>query len=454
MNPITTSLFELFKLGPGPSSSHTIGPMRAGAHFRQRVLGLPAEERQAARGIEVTLFGSLSATGRGHGTHRAVLAGLMGEEPETVDPEALRQLLKEAEAAYPLQLGEVHLLFTPASLHWGPVEHSYQHSNTLIFSLLGENGPILEAAYYSTGGGFIQWDGCTVETREPPPYPYHNLRTLRAHLKEQDLSLPELILRNEEALTGLARGEIIERLDRLVEAMREEVERGLDGSGLLPGPIELRRKAPALHRRALSDERFPDRALVFLNAFSLAASEENAAGNRVVTAPTSGAAGVIPGLLHWLRIRQSATPELLREGLIAAGAVGFLIKHNASISGAEVGCQGEVGAASAMGAALLAQVNQAPLDVLACAAEIALEHHLGMTCDPVGGFVQIPCIERNAMGAVKAYNSFLMASAGVPAHQKVSLDQVIQTLRETGRDMSTRYKETSLGGLAVNMTEC
>ncbi|MDX2111478.1 MAG: L-serine ammonia-lyase [Verrucomicrobiota bacterium] len=453
---MTTSVFELFKIGPGPSSSHTIGPMLAALRFQSAAAALPIEALTNAFSLRVSFYGSLSATGRGHGTDRAVLAGLMRQEPETVDPVWLRSLLPETRKYYPITIGPRTISFSRDDILWGPVAHPFPYSNTIDFELLTRHTKtVLGQRYYSTGGGFIRWDGWTSATNTQPEFPYHTMKGLTEQLVAADLSLPDLILRNEAALTGSAPAQIREKLNHILSAMEDEVRRGLATTGSLPGPIGLQRKAPGLLSHAsLPASLLADPRLVALNAYALAASEENAAGNRVVTAPTSGACGVLPGIIYWLRHDWNVPTPKLHRGLLAAAAIGFLIKHNASISGAEVGCQGEVGAASAMGAALLAQVQDATPAVVAAAAEIALEHHLGMTCDPVGGYLQIPCIERNAMGAVKAYNSSLMALAGNPLNQKIPLDTVISTMLRTGRDMNTRYKETSLGGLALSQTEC
>ncbi len=451
---ITTSVFELFKIGPGPSSSHTIGPMKAALRFRRCAAALPGDLQARAHTLLVTLYGSLSATGRGHGTDKAILAGLLGAMPETVDPQWLRSLLREPGETYTLDFESFQVEFTARHLLWGLVNHNFAYSNTIDFELLDVEGRILlDQRYYSVGGGFIRWDGWQPESQRLPAYPYTKMKELLGYLEQSGLSLPEFILRNEMAISRAARTAVLEGIDRILEAMDAEVSRGLSTEGVLPGAVGLRRKAPVVLQRA-SSASFLDQRMIRLNAYCLAASEENAAGNRVVTAPTSGACGVIPGLIYWLRHDGKQPVEKLREGLLAAAAVGFLVKHNASISGAEVGCQGEVGAASAMGAALLAQVFGLAPERLAAAAEIALEHHLGMTCDPVGGYVQIPCIERNAMGAAKAYNSFLLASACDPSAQKVSFDVVVETMWRTGRDMSTRYKETSEGGLALSLTHC
>ncbi|WP_287129965.1 L-serine ammonia-lyase [Candidatus Cyanaurora vandensis] len=447
MDAITTSIFDLFKVGPGPSSSHTIGPMRAARDFLGRIQGLSGTR------LTVELYGSLSATGKGHGTDRAIVAGLLSWTPETCDPDVFLMLL-EHETVYPVRLGEQTLIISAEDVHFVRGHHEFPFSNTLIFKLW--DGPQIQhqEQYYSVGGGFIQREGEVPSPPPLPPFPYHSMTGLRQQLAQADCTPAELILTNETALTGRSRVDILQKIDDIYGFMHRAVERGLTREGILPGFIQLQRKAPALYRQAQTRAGTPDSLFIFLNAYSIAASEENASGQVVVTAPTSGASGVIPGLSYWLKHHVQATPDQLRVGLLAAAAVGFLVKHNASISGAEMGCMGEVGTASAMGAALLSASAGYGIEVIEAAAEIALEHHLGMTCDPIGGYVQIPCIERNAMGAIKAYNAYLLACSGNHTHQKISLDRVIRVMRATGEDMSHKYKETSEGGLALSSTEC
>lgn len=457
--PITLSLFDLYKIGPGPSSSHTIGPMRAGGHFRRCLEALSPEELLRGERIEVRLYGSLSATGKGHGTDRAVLAGLLGFDPESCAASVLEDLAGDPRKAHAIAAGERRFLFSLDDIRYEGTIHNFPWSNTLVIALCGKGAPrgeeaVLRHVYYSTGGGFLVVEGEAQPSRSDPPHPYRTMEEFKSLLRCTGCSLPSLLLTNEKALTGLDAAEVHLRLDRVLDVMDTAVDLGLRSEGVLPGPIGLRRKAPILLRRSYSLQSDPNHAVVLLNAYALAAAEENAAGHVVVTAPTMGSAGVLPAVVA-LMARQGRLPrELLREGLLAAAVVGFLVKTGASISGAEVGCQGEVGTASAMAAAFLAYVNGYSVPVLENAAEIALEHHLGMTCDPVGGYVQIPCIERNAMGAVKAYNAYLLASCGDPSAQKVQLDQVIRALAETGRDMSSRYKETAEGGLAVCFPQC
>lgn len=454
LNPIKTSVFDLFKIGPGPSSSHTIGPMKATYDFRERILKRDNHSIEAIKKIKIHLFGSLSATGRGHGTDRAVAAGLMGWTPESTDPLKLLNIWKSANR-YTIELGQHHINIIESDIIFDEINHDYKYSNTLIVKAIDADDQIvLEESYYSVGGGFIQWENYKEPELEKPPYCYQNMRELKSLIKGHGISLHRLMLENEKVISGLKEDEIYTKMGHIIDTMCAAVERGLKADGELPGYIQLSRKAPLVYERARSMPNSPDSFLIFLNAYCLAASEENAAGNIVVTAPTSGASGVIPGVLYLLRHHFHYRGKRLMDAMLAATAIGFLVKHNASISGAEAGCMGEVGTASGMASALLAYGAGYGIDVVEAASEIALEHHLGMTCDPVGGFVQIPCIERNAVGAVKAYNAYLLASSGDPKKQKISLDQVINTMRETGRDMSKKYKETSEGGLAMNMTEC
>ncbi len=455
MNVITTSVFDLFKIGPGPSSSHTIGPMKAGYDFVQRVNARHLPENPELK-IEVHLYGSLSATGKGHGTDRAVIGGLLGWIPETVDPVAFTALLKKPEDSYTVYLGNHVVNVSAASVIFQRVRYDSPHPNTVIFKLFSGAEVFHEEEYYSVGGGFIQRKGEKKgeEKKKLPPYPYTNMKELKGHLIAHGLTLTELMLRNEEVLSGLDRKQIFRKIDHILDTMHKAVKRGLKQRGELPGTIRLRRKAPVLYEQAKSSASTSDSFMVFLNAYCMAASEENAAGNRVVTAPTSGASGVIPGVTYLLKHHYHYDKQKMREGMLAAAVIGFLIKHNASISGAEMGCMGEIGSASAMAAAMLAHCAGRSIDTIEVAAEIAIEHHLGMTCDPIGGYVQIPCIERNAMGAIKAYNAYLIACSGNPGDQKITFDSVIKVMRATGRDMSKKYKETSEAGLALSATEC
>ncbi|PMD96654.1 L-serine ammonia-lyase [Siphonobacter sp. BAB-5405] len=449
---ITTSVFDLFKVGPGPSSSHTIGPMKAAYDFLQEI----RKEEQSGTSVEIHLYGSLSATGKGHGTDRAILGGLLGWLPDTCDPKALLELMTKPDQTYTLPVpGEIRVGEADFIYHRGKTD--FPHPNTMILKLTDASQQVLlEHEYYSVGGGFIQRKGQPMEgTRETEArFPYEHMEGLKAHLRTSGLTLASLMIQNEKSLTGLTEKEINRKLDFIIEAMEKAVKRGLRAKGTLPGKIKLQRKAPLVYEQAKKHSLTSDSFLMFLNAYCLAASEENAAGSIVVTAPTSGASGVFPGLTYLMKHHFHYSPQKMREGLLAAAAIGFLVKHNASISGAEMGCMGEIGTASAMGAAMLVYAAGGSIGQVEAAAEIGIEHHLGMTCDPIGGYVQIPCIERNAMGAVKAYNAYLLAMASDPSYQKISLDSVLKVMRATGRDMSQKYKETSEAGLALSMTEC
>jgi len=454
---ITTSIFDMFKIGPGPSSSHTIGPMKATYDFWERINGLSIEKIEAAQSIEINLYGSLCMTGKGHGTDRAVVAGLLGWFPEKVNPSVFNNLLQKAEDSYVIKVGKQGINVSAESIKFQKKRYDSPFANTLVVKLLGSNNDLIhEEEYYSVGGGFIQRKGEEVLDISDLeiPYPYQTMDELKAILKQQKVDLMEVMIANETAISGLSKKQIFAQLDTILDFMHKAVKRGLKTKGILPGRIGLRRKASLLYEKAKGKVAATDSFIIFLNAYCLAASEENAAGNIVVTAPTSGASGVIPGVTYLLKHHYHYDKQRLREGMMAAANIGFLIKQNASISGAEMGCMGEIGSAAAMAAAMLMYCTENSIERMEAAAEIAIEHHLGMTCDPIGGYVQIPCIERNAMGAIKAYNAYLLASSGNTHDQKISLDSVIKVMRATGKDMSKRYKETSKAGLALSMTEC
>jgi L-serine dehydratase len=455
IQPVTTSLFDLFKVGPGPSSSHTIGPMKAAYDFLQRIGRLPEPILATSTGIEAVLYGSLAATGAGHGTDRAIAAGLLGKLPEECEPAWFSRLMLPG-SAYQIRIGGHTVPFAPEHVRFERGRFQFHHPNTLQLRMMNGTSVLMEEEYYSVGGGFIHRKGETTEDlpARVPKYPYSSMSGLKQLLIDEQISLAELILRNEESVSGMDRTHIYHKIDAILRFMHEAVKRGLQAEGELPGTIKLNRKASSLYKKAQEMARAQDSFLIFLNAYCEAASEENAAGNIVVTAPTSGASGVIPGLTYLMKTQFHYDDQKLRDGLLAAAAIGFLVKHNASISGAEMGCMGEIGTASAMGASMLAYCAGCDINTVEAAAEIAIEHHLGMTCDPIGGYVQIPCIERNAMGAVKAYNAFLLASSGNHAFQKISLDSVIKVMKATGDDMSKKYKETSEAGLALSSTEC
>ncbi|MFN8892378.1 MAG: L-serine ammonia-lyase [Betaproteobacteria bacterium] len=463
---MAVSVFDLFKVGIGPSSSHTVGPMRAARlfarHLQQAGL-LPATAR-----VRAQLYGSLGLTGKGHGSDKAVLLGLEGHEPDTVDVDAVPALLAAIRSQGRLNLAGGHAVrfAEKDDLRFHRRETLPFHANGMRFEAFGAAGELLAGkAYYSVGGGFVvseevAADGARQKVIAPDatvlPLPFRSGAELLARCAEQACGIASVMRANERHWRSDA--EIDAGLDRIWAVMQACVQRGLATDGVLPGGFQVRRRAAKLHRdltahpeQALTD---PLQVLDWVNLYALAVNEENAAGGRVVTAPTNGAAGIVPAVLHYFtRFVPGAKAEGVRDFLLTAAAIGILYKENASISGAEVGCQGEVGVACSMAAgALCAVLGGTPAQV-ENAAEIGMEHHLGLTCDPVGGLVQIPCIERNAIASVKAINAARMALRGDGTHH-VSLDQVIKTMRETGADMLTKYKETARGGLAVNIVEC
>lgn len=454
--PVLTVLEEFYKVGPGPSSSHTIGPMRITYDFYQRCTKLPAEQVEKATGLKVHLFGSLSATGKGHGTERAALAGLIGKEPATVDPLFLDDMAAKPDQTYELKLGNKTFKLSLADIVYDSPKGEFPHPNTMTCKLLGGDKAIYELEYYSPGGGFYEWKGYTPPKKGQPKYPYASMKELRQHAEKNKLSIAQVIMANEVAVSGKTEEQINAFLDKIIGAMLATVKAGLAvKEGVLPGPIKLHSKAATVFERAKDDKYESDRAIAMVSAFALAASEENARGHLVITAPTGGSAGVMPAIAYALVQSQRKTPkEKLREGLLAGAAIGYLCKHNATLSGAEGGCQAEIGVASAMSAAFIAQVMESSPMVVENAAESALEHHLGMTCDPVAGYVQVPCIERCAFGAVKAWVAFMIATNEIASRHRVDLDTTIKTLADTGRDMGAKYKETSEGGLAANLVLC
>jgi L-serine dehydratase len=455
---MSLSVFDIFKVGIGPSSSHTMGPMRAACEF---VASLKRDGLlDATQEVAVRLYGSLALTGLGHGTDRAILAGLEGGLPESVEPESIEATLQRVRSSGRIRLlGEHEIAFDePMQLLFMHHERLPRHSNGMRFTALDAGRKVLrEEDYYSIGGGFIvrgdEAEAAEAHAHAPPPYPFSSGDELLARCHEHGLEMYELVLANERAWAPEA--EVRAKLMHLWKVMQACVERGFHQSGLLPGVLKVRRRAPRLYRMLTeSGSVKPLDVMDWVNAYALAVNEENAAGGRVVTAPTNGAAGIVPAVLHFYRRFESgANDEGVIRFLLVAAAMGMLYKRNASISGAEMGCQGEVGVACSMAAAGLVAALQGTSEQIENAAEIGMEHNLGLTCDPVAGLVQIPCIERNAMGAVKAINAARLAARGDGSH-KVSLDQVIATMRQTGADMSTIYKETSQGGLAVNVPEC
>lgn len=449
------STLDFFSIGIGPSSSHTVGPMRAAAGFVKGLEGKPLAR------LHCKLYGSLAATGKGHGTDGALILGFCGELPETVDVDAMPKLLEKIRETKKLRLPDgKEIGFTELEdLDFDRMKALPRHPNGMQFTAFDEAGEIIaEDVVYSLGGGFIvsekDWGKSAASTMVS--YPFESTKDLLDHCEAKKLSISDLILANESAYRP--ESETRARLDSIHAAMRGCIKRGISTSGILPGGLKVTRRAKDLHRHLLSVEQEssgdPLAVLDWVNLFALAVNEENAAGGRVVTAPTNGAAGIIPAVLEYaVRFRKSPHPDGIHRFLLTAGAIATLYKKNASISGADVGCQGEVGVACSMAAGALTEFLGGTPQQVECAAEIGMEHNLGLTCDPIGGLVQIPCIERNAMGSVKAINASRLALNGKDTHF-VSLDKVIKTMKDTGRDMKTKYKETSRGGLAVNVVEC
>ncbi|MFF5209801.1 L-serine ammonia-lyase [Streptosporangium sp. NPDC000396] len=455
------SVFDLFKIGIGPSSSHTGGPMAA-AHKFSRGLAQDGLLEKTAR-VEVILYGSLGLTGKGHGSDKAVLLGLSGEKPELVDVDTIDDRLAAMRASgtvllhgsheIPFVVGEDLVFERKISLP--------HHPNGMRFTAFAEGGePLREKVYYSVGGGFVVDENATGADRIKPddtalPYAFTTAAELLNHCSETGLSISGLMLENEKAF-GRSEQEIRDGLLNLWRVMSDCVRRGTAKEGVLPGGLKVRRRAHQLYRRLQSEapEKDPLQAMDWVSLYALAVNEENAAGGRIVTAPTNGAAGIIPAVLtYYDRFTPKADDDGVVRFLLTAGAIGVLFKENASISGAEVGCQGEVGSACSMAAAGLTEVLGGTPEQVENAAEIGIEHNLGLTCDPIGGLVQIPCIERNAVASIKAITAARIALRGDGRHF-VSLDKAIKTMRDTGRDMLDKYKETSRGGLAVNVIEC
>ena len=454
--PVMTVVDEFYKVGPGPSSSHTIGPMRITYDFYQRCTKLPADQLAKATGLKVHLFGSLSATGKGHGTERAALAGLLGQEPATVDPLFLDKMRDEPNQSFPLKLGDKTFNLTLKDIVYDATKGDFHHPNTMTAKLLAGDTVLFEQEYYSVGGGFIEWKGYTPPKKNPPKYPFRTMEELRKHADSNKMTIAQVMLANEMSISGKSQEEVYAFIDKITGAMVAIVKSGLNApEGVLPGPIKLKTKAGTVYKRAQDEASQADRGIGLLSAAALAGSEENARGHLVVTAPTGGSAGVMPALVYALgEGGRKLPPAKIRDGMLAAAAVGYLCKHHATLSAAEGGCQAEIGVASAMAAALVATAHDAESRVVENAAESALEHHLGMTCDPVAGYVQIPCIERCAFGAVKAWTAYAIASNEVASSHRVSLDQTIMALAETAKDMNSKYKETSEAGLALSVTLC
>jgi len=452
---VDMSVFDLFKIGIGPSSSHTVGPMVAARRFL-----LEAGHLEEAVGVEAHLYGSLALTGIGHATDKAVILGLMGETPQEIAPDTVEDKLAEAELDGVLKLlGTKEVPFSARTgLVWHKESSMPEHPNGMRFVLKLADGSVIERVYYSVGGGFITAAGEAKADVPAPavalPFPFDTMRELLAHGQAHGLSIPAMLRANER--TRMTDAQLDAGLDRLWQVMRDCICHGLVTEGQLPGGLNVKRRAAKLWRQEQENKgatnHLPHDAVNQVSLYAMAVNEENAAGGRVVTAPTNGAAGIIPAVLRYYAedCRPNDPQRGIRDFLLASSAIGMLCKKNASISGAEVGCQGEVGVACAMAAAGLVAALGGSNEQIENAAEIGIEHHLGMTCDPIGGLVQIPCIERNGMGAIKAITAASLALKGDGTHF-VSLDDVIETMRQTGADMQVKYKETSLGGLAIHV---
>ena len=458
---MSLSVFDLFKIGIGPSSSHTVGPMRAAVRF---VDGLRRDDLlPATASVRVELYGSLGATGKGHGSDKAVLLGLEGELPELVDTSLIPQRLAAIRQSGELKLGGDTPIRFVEKEHLAMIRKALPyHPNGMVFRAFDAAGLQLRSReYYSVGGGFVVDDSAAgadriVEDRTPLPYPFRTGNELLALCARNDLSISALMRENERAWRPDE--ETRNGLQRIWQVMQDCVEAGCSSEGIMPGGLKVKRRAAALYRQLSrhpeASLRDPLSVMDWVNLYALAVNEENASGGRVVTAPTNGAAGIVPAVLHYyMRFVPGANLEGVERFLLTAAAIGILYKENASISGAEVGCQGEVGVACSMAAGALCEVLGGTPQQVENAAEIGMEHNLGLTCDPVGGLVQVPCIERNAMGSVKAINAARLALRG-DGHHFISLDKVIRTMRQTGADMKSKYKETARGGLAVNIIEC
>ncbi|NVJ60038.1 MAG: L-serine ammonia-lyase [Gammaproteobacteria bacterium] len=459
---MSISTFEIFTIGIGPSSSHTVGPMRAARRFIEELKNKNLLTDVVR--IRAELYGSLGQTGKGHGSDVAVLMGLEGHRPAELDPDTVPQRMQNIRDSKSITLGQAHSVKfnEKTDLMFHRREVLPKHANGMKFHAYGANKELVKTStYYSVGGGFVVNDDVSsedpfVKDKTKVTYPFNSAEELLALSSDHGLSISSLMLKNE--LAWRSEAEVKEKLMTIWQAMRDCVQRGCDREGILPGGLKVKRRAHALFRKLKASKNQTDELAVmdWVNLYALAVNEENAAGGRVVTAPTNGAAGIIPAVLfYYTQHHCKGEPEddSIIRFLLTAAAIGILYKENASISGAEVGCQGEVGVACSMAAAALTEALGGTTAQVENAAEIGMEHNLGLTCDPVGGLVQVPCIERNAMGAIKAINAARLAMRGDGTH-KVSLDKVIKTMRDTGADMKTKYKETARGGLAVNIIEC
>lgn len=455
------SVFDMFSIGIGPSSSHTVGPMRAAKAFCEQLTeqGLFAQTNE----IKVELFGSLGQTGKGHGTGKAVILGLLGYAPETIDSSIVDGVLEKVRMSEQLRLNAKHNIKFPAenSIIFHRRKALKQHANGMTIHALANKEVISSQTYFSIGGGFIIREqdfanekvAALIHEEQAVPFDFSSAKQLLELCKENGFCISSLMMKNEQVFQ--AKEQIIDKLWHIWQVMYKSVETGIQTEGILPGGLKVTRRAPGLYRRLQSEQTAdPMVAMDWVNLFALAVNEENAAGGTVVTAPTNGAAGIIPAVLcYFNKFVKPVDKEIVSRYLLTAAAIGILYKKNASISGAEVGCQGEVGVACSMAAGALTEIVGGSVDAVENAAEIGMEHNLGLTCDPVGGLVQVPCIERNAMGAIKAINASRLALRGTGQH-KVSLDKVIKTMWDTGNDMKSKYKETARGGLAVNIIEC
>jgi L-serine dehydratase len=455
------SVFDMFSIGIGPSSSHTVGPMRAAKTFCEQ-LEAQGDFEQTDE-IKVELFGSLGQTGKGHGTGKAVILGLLGHAPETIDSSSVGALLEQVTTSQKLNLNNKKLITFPAqnAIVFHRRKTLKQHANGMTFHAMNNKTVVTSQTYFSIGGGFIirEQDFATekvaalIHEEQPVPFNFSSAKELLELSKEHGMRISSLMMKNEQVFQP--KEQIIEKLWHIWQVMYKSVQTGIQTEGILPGGLKVTRRAPGLYHRLQNEKNAdPMIAMDWVNLFALAVNEENAAGGTVVTAPTNGAAGIIPAVLcYYDKFVKPVDEDTVSRYLLTAAAIGILYKKNASISGAEVGCQGEVGVACSMAAGALTEIVGGSVDAVENAAEIGMEHNLGLTCDPVGGLVQVPCIERNAMGAIKAINASRLALRGTGQH-KVSLDKVIKTMWDTGNDMKSKYKETARGGLAVNIIEC
>src|SRR6476661_3581426 len=415
--------------------------MRITYDFYQRCTKLPAADLGQATALKVNLFGSLSATGKGHGTERAALAGILRKEPAPVDPAFLDGLREKPDQTFPVKLGNQSFNASLKDIVYDSTKGDFPHPNTMTCKLMAGDKVLLEQEYYSVGGGFIEWKGYTPPKKGQPKYPYSTMKELRQHAEKNNLSIAKVILANETSVSGKSEEEVYAFIDKITGAMVAIVKSGLNAPiAVLPGPVKLTTKAATVYKRAQDEQYQSDRGIGSLSAFALAGSEENARGHLVVTAPTGGSAGVMPALVYGLgEGGRKLSQEKIRQGMLAAAAIGYLCKHNATLSAAEGGCQAEIGVASAMAAALVAQAYDANPRVIENAAESALEHHLGMTCDPVAGDVQVPCIERCAFGAVKAWTAWGIATNEIASRHRVDFDATVMALAQTAKDMNSKY---------------